>query len=168
MREIEAVPASQRYLMVAWRMSDAAWNDECRLTRECLTSGSTPRNAAECREMLQIIERPLHSTEAPFVIIFCYADVPEGTRWDIVFDPKNPDVHETTVAVSRFAVIYHRFVTRTLSHGWHQPAVLDFPIGFPDLIVNLAVDSDGASCRHVGLCTARDYPEILRESKASM
>lgn len=160
MRTIDDTPAAQRFLMVVHRLSPNSWSKECDSVTNWLATDPDSITATEHSEMLQIIRRPLQPTEEAFVIYGSYADIPEDTKWDIAFDPNDPSIHESTVAILRFGVVWRRLASRSLSHGWSQAAVIDFPNGIPRLIESLPVDPETVPSVHTGLCASQDFPEI--------
>lgn len=163
MREMEATPRAQRYLLLAWQLSEAGWKRECKDVAAWLASNPDSWNESQRERMSAAIATPLRSTERPIVILHCYADVPSGTQWDTVFEVARPEHHEPTRAVARFSVVYHRAVEYTLVQGWHQVAVLDFPDGCPGRIEALPLDLQDPKAGLVGLCRSEDFPEIRRQ-----
>lgn len=163
MRSIANTPAAQRFLMVAWRLSERAWRSECEsLLNNWLSNNLEGVKRSDRDEMQSIIQRPLASTEHPFVVIHCYADVPTDTTWNVVFDPRNLADHDSTTVILKFGVVLQRQVSRSLAHGWHQTAIIDFPKGLPNLIHELPVDPDTQSGDYACLCAEDDFDEISR------
>lgn len=162
MRTIANTPAAQRFLMVAWRLSANAWQRECESVINWLSTEPESVGRVERAEMVSIIQRPLAPTEHPVIAMHCYADVPAGTTWDVVFNPNEIADHESTTAVSRFGLIDHRIVSPSLSDGWHQVAVIDFPKGLPRLIQDLPVDPDTEWRNYICLCANHDFEEIKK------
>jgi hypothetical protein len=162
MQTIEATPADQRFLKAAGRLSASAWNNECQSVRAWLASSHGLLSDDERDEMLGIVTGPLVATEIPLAIVHCYAEVPEGTKWDVVFDPNDLNICQSTMAILRYGIVWHRAVSRTLAHGWHQVAVVDFPIGLPALLDTLPTDDFERASRYVGFCSADDFPDIKR------
>jgi hypothetical protein len=163
-QSLENTPSQDRYLTVLWQLSEDGWQDECRQVCKWLNSWNvwwTAPKAAR-RDMLELICRPLTATELPLVIHRCYADIPEGITWDLAFDLNDVARLNDTRALLRFGVIFHRTVNRSLAHGWHQLAVIDFPDGIPDLISELPVDADEHTCGCVGLCNVIDFEAVNR------
>lgn len=163
MRSINDTPVANRFLMVSHRLSVQAWRAECDAVTKWLDDESNTITEAERDEMLAMIQQPLRDTEHPFVIIHCYADIPEHTTWDIVFDRRAPGYHERTIATLRFGIIWQRLVSRSLADGWHQVAVIDFPDGMPQLIESLPIDPKSEQTEYTCLCTGADFPEIQRQ-----
>ena len=162
---IDAIPRSQRFLMVAWRLSDAAWKGQCDLVVAWLESCPKELTDAQRDQMRRTIEKPLSDTEHPIVVIHCYADVPTGTQWDTVFDPADPNSHSRTTAISRFGVVCDRAVELTLPHGCHQTVIIDFPDGLPELIQSVPIDVQDPNRSYVCVCKREDFPEIERHLK---
>ena len=160
MRSINDTPAASRFLMVSHRLSVQAWRSECDAVTKWLAGMPETVTEAERDQMLTTIQQPLCETEHPFVIVFCYADIPKNTTWDVAFDRKTPDRHEFTTATLQFGVICHRVVSPSLTHGWHQVAVIDFPKGMPRLIESLPVDPQTEQSSYRCLCAASDFPTI--------
>ncbi len=131
MLSIANAPPSTRYLMVASKISDNRWNNECDEVRTFLTSDPSNIEASAVEQMLRIINSPLPNNSVPLVVIHCYADVPAGTRYDLAFDSTDPDCTVSTCCTLEFGVVMSRIVETSLSHGWHQTAVLRFPNGLP-------------------------------------
>ena len=162
MRSIYDTPVADRFLMVSHRLSAHAWRSECDAVTNWLKSKPGTITDTERDEMLETIQRPLRETEHPFVIIHCYADIPENTTWNVAFDRRDTHRHEPTIAILRFGVILHRAVCRSLSDGWHQAAVIDFPGGIPELIKSLPIDPETEQTDYNCLCDAADFPKIRR------
>jgi hypothetical protein len=160
MRTIEDTPHSERFLMITHRLSRAAWERQCSSVRAWLANPPDMINQAKASEMLGIIAEPLHLTYHPFIVIYCYADIPANTRWDTAFDPSNTVRNEKTDATLKFGIFWSRLVIRSLEDGHHQVAVLEFPHGLPPLIESLPVVSVDEPERHVGLCNSNDLLAI--------
>ena len=158
MLAIKDTPPSHRFLMVAARISKCRWREECESVRSWLATKPTTVSSVTAERMLQTIDAPLPSDATPLVIIHCYADIPTGTKYDLAFEPHNPDNNESTQAEVLFGVVMGRVVETTLSHGWHQTAVLRFPSGLPQLFEKLSVDE--MAPRYLGLCAQADFPSI--------
>lgn len=146
--------------MVAARLSESRWRDECHSVRSWLGAKPPAISPEIADQMLETINTPLIPDAAPMAIIHCYADVPVGTEYDVAFDPKNPANNESTHAEVLFGVVMGRAVETTLSHGWHQTAVLRFSTGMPQLFNQLPVDH--VSSQYLCLCSQTDFPEITR------
>ena len=161
MRTIAETPKHERYLMVAERISPAAWTTLCQSVRDYLAN-NPDRNRSTCSDadMLRFIDTPLKQTSHPFVVLFAYADVPANTKWNVAFDPSNDSPIEITNAALCFGVFWKRIAIPTLSHGHHQVAVIDFPDGLPAVIASLPIDADRQSSDHVRLCSAEDLDAI--------
>ncbi len=161
MLPIADVPPSSRYLQIAARIAESRWHDECDSVRCWLKTKPPSISESTAKRMLETISAPLKSNENPLAMIHCYADVPAGTAYHVVFDPKHPDRNEPTYAEVVFGVAMGRYVDTTLSHGWHQSAVFRFSRGLPQLLNQLPVDTS-TSERILGLCAQADFPEIKR------
>ena len=161
MRSIAEAPKHDRYLMVAERMSEDAWNLACRDVREFISQKPSEDSADQTQqETLRLINSDLATTYHPFVILFCYADIPAETRWNIVFDPNDLSSHESTNAIFRFGVFWRRIAQCRLEHGHHQIAVIDFPDGMPSLFDTLPVDANCQDYEHIRLCHSDDLNAI--------
>lgn len=161
MRFISDTPVTSRFLLLAHRLSPIACRNECNSVTEWLAIAPDTITERE-REMLTIIQQPLQPTEHPLVAVYCYAHIPEGTKWDIAFNSKDTTAYEYTAAFLRFGIIWQRIVSRSLSDGWHQVAVIDFPNGIPHLIEALPVDPEVENYNYKCLCSSADFPEIQR------
>lgn len=146
--------------MVASRVSDSRWHDECESVRSWLGTKPPSITTDVAEHMLKKIHAPLPRGAVPVVVIHCYADIPAGTQYNVAFDPRDTDTNESTHAELLFGVVMGRSVEVTLSHGWHQTAVLHFSAGLPKLFNQLAVDH--VSSRYLCLCSHADFPEIKR------
>ncbi|MEZ6058039.1 MAG: hypothetical protein R3C01_15170 [Planctomycetaceae bacterium] len=146
--------------MVASRVSASRWEDECASVRLWLGTRPASISTDIAEQMLKTIDAPLPKGATPVVIVHCYADVPAGTEYHVAFDPEDPNTNEFTHAEVLFGVVMGRFVDMTLSHGWHQTAVLYFPAGMPKLFNQLSVDQ--ISSRYLCLCSQSDFHEIKR------
>lgn len=152
--------------MVAERLSPAAWDKECQRVRNYVSE--LPRNPVNRQlgaERLAFIDQALPVTSHPFVILFCYADIPAGTSWGLAFDPKTPLPPEETHAVFQFGLFGRTLAVSNLEHGHHQLAVIDFPHGLPPLLQSLPVDANRQNYDHIALCCADDFREILSHRK---
>jgi hypothetical protein len=107
-----------------------------------------------------LLNVPLPEDAIPFVIIHCYADVPGGTEYDLVFDPIDDFRSESTSASVMFGIIWERLPVRVLSHGWHQVALLRFPEGLPSLCHRLPTDEP--TLDYLCLCSRLHFPEIRK------
>lgn len=164
MLSIENASPSDRFLMIVARISEARWRDECASVRSWLNAKPSTISVETAEQMLQTINTPLACDANPMAIIHCYANVPAGTKYDVAFDPRDPDNNESTHAEVLFGVVLGRAVEMTLSHGWHQTAVLRFPTGVPQLFDQLPVDA--MLSRYLCLCSQADFPDIKRALKS--
>ena len=158
MRKVEDTPAHQQFLMLVSNVSEERWLEE---RQQVLTWAreNSDKLKEEQLELLKIIEKPLPETYHPVVIIHCYADVPQETAYDLVFNLSDKTQVETTFAVLKFGVTFSRYCDPSLAHGWHQLAMLDFPNGIPELISELPYD-DPSSGEPIGLCSKNNYDSI--------
>ncbi|MCA9178179.1 MAG: hypothetical protein KDB14_27130 [Planctomycetales bacterium] len=180
MLDIKDLPACERYLVIAARRSEAGWEQERAAVRKWLETSRTSLAGDSCEAqptspatlslkdvdaMLRTINSSLPPDACPVVALHCYADVPAGTQYDVLFDHGNPDTNESTRAEVLFGVAYDRVVNTTLSHGHHQTAVLRFQDGLPTLLGRLpwdATSSDGLC-----LCAAADFAYIRGRLKGA-
>ncbi len=146
--------------MVAWRLSNTGWNRQRDSVLKWLATDPDSVNAEQQQQMRELIEKPIGESACPLVVIHCYADVPPDTRWDTAFDPSDLSRVESTTAISRFGVVLDKMVESTLTQGWHQTVIIDFPNGCPALIQSLPVDVQDPRHRFVGICSKDDFPEI--------
>jgi hypothetical protein len=162
MRTIEDTPRDERFLMITHRLSRAAWETHCGSVRAWLANPPETISQAKAAEMLGMIADPLPATCHPFIIIYCYADIPCDTRWDTAFDPSNAVRNERTEATLKFGVFWDRLVIRSLEDGHHQIAVLEFAHGLPPLIESLPIVSADEPELYVGLCDSNDLFAIQK------
>ncbi len=160
MLSIEDVPSSGRYLMLAAQLSDTRWNHERESVRSWLATRPTTISDNRAQQMLQTIGMPLSPKEIAMAVIHCYADIPPGTKYDVAFDPTDPDINESTHAETVFGVVLGRYVEKTLGHGWHQTVVLRFADGLPRLLKQLPIDT--ITSLYFGLCSRNDFPKIYQ------
>lgn len=158
--DIDDLPASARFLTIAARRSEKDWKQECAAVRTWLATKPAALSPGKLDAMRRILDVPLPSDAHPVAVLHCYADVPAGTRYDIVFDRHDPDTSESTSAEVLFGVAFDQYVEPTLSHGHHQTAVLRFPNGLPSLFERLPWDA--ISSDYLCLCAAADFAEIRR------
>ncbi len=160
MLDTQDVPASARYLMIAARRSEDCWKQECAAVRKWLATRPEELSPDSVDAMLRTINSTLPSDAQPLAVIHCYADVPAGTHYDIIFDHNDPGTNESTNAEVLFGVAFDRYVDKTLSHGHHQTAVLRFPNGTPSLLGRLPWDA--ISTNFLCLCSGADFADIGR------
>ncbi len=160
MLEIKDLPAGVRYLVITARRSDICWEQECAAVRNWLATRPAALSQDKVDVMLRTINSTLPSDAHPVSVGHCYADVPAGTQYDVVFDHSDPDTNEATSAEVLFGVAFDQYVDTTLSHGHHQTAVLRFPNGVPSLLGRLAWDA--ISSDYLCLCAATDFADIRR------
>jgi hypothetical protein len=158
MKSIANTQAAERYLMVAAKLSANAWESECRSALSWLASSPTGIKVDDSAEFRELLSLPLPTDALPVIVAYCYADVPEGTSYDVAFDPREHLDLEETLASVMFGLVSSRLPVRQLSHGWTQAAVLRFPRGMPSLFARLPIDQPTTD--YVGLCTKADFPAI--------
>jgi hypothetical protein len=160
MLDIKDLPACARYLVIAARRSENCWKQECAAVRNWLATSPAVLSEDNVDAMLRTINSTLPLDAHPVAVCHCYADVPAGTQYDVVFDHNNPATNESTSAEVLFGVAFDQYVDTTLSHGHHQTAVLRFPNGMPSLLDRLPWDA--ISSDYLCLCAAADFADIRR------
>ena len=165
MLDIKDLPACARYLVITARRSEDRWKQECAAVRNWLATTPAVISKDNVDAMLRIINSTLSSDAHPVAVSHCYADVPAGTQYDVVFDHDDPDTNESTSAEVLFGVAFDQYVDTTLSHGHHQTAVLAFPKGMPSLLGRLPWDA--ISSDYLCLCTAADFACIRQRLKGT-
>lgn len=158
--DIQDLPASARFLTIAARRSASGWKQECAAVGNWLATKPAALSQQDLDAMRRILDVPLPPDAHPVAVLHCYADVPAGTRYDIVFDRHDLDTSASTSAEVLFGVAFDQYVEPTLSHGHHQTAVLRFPNGMPSLLERLPWDA--ISSDYLCLCAAADFAEIRR------
>ena len=134
MRSIADTPIHERYLMVYQRLSARSWSELCdRVRNQHDPSNAQLKLTHLGAETLNLLDQPLPRSTYPWVILYSYADIPVGTKWDTTFDPSNDFRFEPTQAVLRFGIFWDRRAQPGLAHGHHQVAVIDFPNGLPPI-----------------------------------
>lgn len=160
---IADVPSSSRFLMLAARLSESRWNDEREAVCNWLATIPSTTSDSKAQQIRETVGKPLSPDEIAVVVIHCYADIPPGTAYQVVFDPTDPDTNETTHAETVFGVVLGKYVEATLAHGWHQTVILRFPNGPPRLLKQLPIDTITTS--YFGLCAGKDFPKIYQALK---
>lgn len=158
--DIRDIPACARYLVITARRSERGWKQECAAVRNWLATSPEALSQDDVDAMLRTINSTLPSDAHPVAVSHCYADVPAGTQYDIVFDRNDPNTNESASAEVLFGVAFDKYVDRKLSHGHHQTAVLRFPNGMPSLLGGLPWDA--ISSDYLCLCAAADFADIRR------
>ena len=162
----DQVPISSRYLSIAARLSNERFSEEKRIALDWCSQNFERLDKSHQFALEDLRTFDLHSNACALILYSCYADIPPGRTYDVVFDLKNirPAAHAT--AKLRFSIFFRRLPMLTLEHGHHHLAVFDFPSGPPKIIGTLPTDLfDGGTGHRLGMCDVPTWREICEHGR---
>jgi hypothetical protein len=142
LRSEEATPAEERQLKIRYRLSTARFLVE----REAALNWSAENGSKlegpylSAYKELQAFS-PSENYRA-LIVEHCYADIPSGRKYDVIFDERHPLSATPCTAIFRLGIFWRRLPILSLEHGHHQIALFHFPAGVPTLIDSLPLDTD--------------------------
>ncbi|WP_386071298.1 hypothetical protein ACFJIW_11875 [Tahibacter sp. UC22_41] len=161
-REETNTAASERYLSLGCKLSQAAFENQRALALEWCTSNANSLNESGKEACRRLEAFSLNENTRALVVIHAYADIPAGRVYDLAFDLAEQK-RVATRAELLFGIFWRRLPVLSLAHGHHQLAVFCFAHGVPALIDDLPFDKPERAV--AALCGSSDWAAIDRGGK---